>query len=149
MQMDRRQVLQSAAAAILAVPAASFAAAGDFPKQSYFGTAPISAPFGETYGVAGPPVWEKLQETERGIYERILKETKGHLKNVEDLVSKPYWDAATSELRLAMYETRKAMVRLSDASENPVSPKLVVPLTELNLTCFIPICPSGSCPFGS
>jgi hypothetical protein len=120
MQMDRRQMLQSAAAAIIAAPAASFASAGDFPKQAFFGAAPISAPFGDTYGQAGAPVWEKLQDTERAIYERILTDTKGHLKDVETFISKPSWDEATTELRLEMYETRKAMVRLSDVSENPV-----------------------------
>ena len=122
MQMDRRQVLSgAAAAALLGAPAASFATIGDFPKQAFFGSAPISAPFGDTYGQAGAPIWEKLQDTERGIYERILTNTKTHLKNVEDFISKPSWDEATSELRLEMYETRKAMVRLSDVSDNAVS----------------------------
>ena len=121
MQMDRRQVLSGAAAAVIAAPAASFAAIGDFPKQAYFGSAPISAPFGDTYGQAGEPIWQKLQETERGIYERILTNTKKHLKNVEDFISKPSWDEATTELRLEMYETRKAMVRLTDVSESQVS----------------------------
>jgi hypothetical protein len=121
MQMDRRQVLQGAAAAILGAPVASFAASGDFPKQAFFGSAPISAPFGETYGQAGAPIWEKLQDTERGIYERILTNTKTHLDNVEGFISKPSWDEATSELRLEMGETRKAMVRLSDVADTPVS----------------------------
>jgi hypothetical protein len=120
MQMDRRQVLQGAAAAILAAPAASFATIGDFPKQAFFGSAPISAPFGDTYGQAGSPIWEKLQDTERGIYERILTDTKGHLKDVETFISQPSWDAATAELRLGMQETRKAMVRLTDVSDNSV-----------------------------
>jgi hypothetical protein len=120
MQMDRRQILQGAAAAVLGAPVASYAAIGDFPKQAFFGSAPISAPFGDTYGQAGGPVWEKLQDTERGIYERILTNTKTHLDNVEGFISKPSWDEATSELRLEMGETRKAMVRLSDVAESSV-----------------------------
>ncbi len=121
MQMDRRQILQGAAAAVLGAPVASYATIGDFPKQAFFGSAPISAPFGDTYGQAGAPIWEKLQDTERGIYERILTNTKTHLDNVEGFISKPSWDEATSELRLEMGETRKAMVRLSDVAESPVT----------------------------
>ena len=118
--MDRREALKVAAAGFLAAPAAAFAASGDFPKQAFFGSAPISAPFGDTYGQAGPAVWEKLNPTERAIYERILGQTKNDLDKTEKFITEPSWDEARTQIRLVMGETRKAMVRLSDVSSNEV-----------------------------
>lgn len=79
MQMDRRAVVS---AGILAVPSAAFATIGDAPKQAYFGAKPMSAPFGEVYGQTGAPLWEKLGETEKGIYERILSTSRESLRKV-------------------------------------------------------------------
>lgn len=78
MQMDRR----AAAGVIIAAPAAAFASSGDSPKQAYFGTAPISAPFGEVYTNQATRLWKELGETEREIYTKIARNTKKELADV-------------------------------------------------------------------
>uniref|UniRef100_A0AAU8ML54 Chloroplast PsbQ n=2 Tax=Chroomonas placoidea TaxID=173977 RepID=A0AAU8ML54_9CRYP len=112
--IDRRSVAAGIGAAVIALPTASKAASGDFPKQSYFGAAPISAPFGDTYGTAGAPIWEKLGETEKGIFTRIAQTTKDQLEQASELISLGSWEASRQRLRMTMYETRKSMVRLTD-----------------------------------
>jgi hypothetical protein len=78
MQMDRR----AAAGLIVAAPAAAFASSGDSPKQAYFATSPMSAPFGEVYTNQGTRLWTELGETERGIFTRIAVKTKQQLDEV-------------------------------------------------------------------
>jgi len=88
--------------------------------QAYFGAAPISAPFGDTYGTTGAGVWEKLNPTEKGIFERILKSTVTSLEDVDKLVSNQSWQLAGDRLRNSMYETRKAMLRITEANGSEV-----------------------------
>mmetsp|Transcript_1891 Transcript_1891/g.4342 ORF Transcript_1891/g.4342 Transcript_1891/m.4342 type:complete len:205 (-) Transcript_1891:116-730(-) len=121
MQMDRRAVVS---AGILAVPSAAFATIGDAPKQAYFGAKPMSAPFGEVYGQTGAPLWEKLGETEKGIYERILSTSRESLRKVETEITSSSWVAARAALRMDAYEVRKAMVRINEASGSPEAKKL-------------------------
>ena len=78
MQLDRR----AAVGVILAAPAAAFASSGDSPKQSYFGTAPASSPFGEVYTNQGTRLWQELGDTEREIYTKIARNTKSQLSDV-------------------------------------------------------------------
>lgn len=125
MQMDRREMVKAAAAAILAAPLAA-SASGDSPKQAYFGAAPISAPFGDTYGTTGAGVWEKLNPTEKGIFERILKSTVTSLEDVDKLVSNQSWQLAGDRLRNSMYETRKAMLRITEANGSEYNKDLFV-----------------------
>nr|CAH04626.1 putative PsbQ protein homologue precursor [Guillardia theta] len=116
MQMDRRAMVKGVAAAVVAAPAAAFASIGDSPKQSYFGAGAMSAPFGDVYGLTGPGIWSKMNDTERGIYERILGDSKKRLQSVEDYINNNEWDRSRTALRLGMYETRKAMIRINEAS---------------------------------
>ena len=82
--MDRR----AAAGLIFAAPAAAFASAGDSPKQSYFGAAPLSAPFGETYTNRGSnALWTELGDTEREIFTRIARKTKEELEAVSPVIT--------------------------------------------------------------
>ena len=120
MQMDRRAMVKGVAAAVVAAPAAAFASIGDSPKQSYFGAGAMSAPFGDVYGLTGTGIWSKMNDTERGIYERILGDSKKRLQSVEDYINNNEWDRSRTALRLGMFETRKAMIRINEASGSQV-----------------------------
>ena len=52
-------------------------------SQGYFATSPISAPFGDTYGLTGPGLWSKMGEEEYNIYARILGTTKTSMDKCE------------------------------------------------------------------
>jgi len=120
MQLDRR----AAVGAIIAAPAAAFASSGDSPKQSYFGTAPASSPFGEVYTNQGTRLWQELGETEREIYRKIAVKTKSELSDIVGYISKKDWARARTALRLYTYETRKAMTRFTNASGDSEAKKL-------------------------
>lgn len=121
MQMDRR----AAAGVILAAPAAAFATGGDSPKQAYFATSPLSSPFGEVYTNQGTALWQELAETEREIYTKIARNTKKQLTDIVGYIQRKDWDRARSALRLYTYETRKAMTRLTNASNDSEAKKLL------------------------
>lgn len=112
MQMDRR----AAAGLIVAAPAAAFASAGDSPKQAYFGTAPMSSPFGEVYKNQGTRLWTELGETERGIFTRIAIKTKQQLDEVP-LLSCPRID--TLSFANLSAEMRKPCSCQQQASSRP------------------------------
>eukprot|EP00283_Hemiselmis_rufescens_P008198 CAMPEP_0173427718 /NCGR_PEP_ID=MMETSP1357-20121228/6846_1 /TAXON_ID=77926 /ORGANISM="Hemiselmis rufescens, Strain PCC563" /LENGTH=201 /DNA_ID=CAMNT_0014391607 /DNA_START=41 /DNA_END=646 /DNA_ORIENTATION=+ len=113
MQMDRRAATGAIGASILAAPAIANAKGGDFPKQSYFGAAPVSAPFGDTYGTQGEGLWKSLDDTEREIFQRIATSTADKLDKERNLIDRGEWEASRQNLRLVMGETRKSMTRLS------------------------------------
>ena len=106
MQMDRRAVV---GAGVALLPSAAFAAIGDAPKAAYFGAKPISAPFGDVYGMTGPPIWEKLGETEKSIFERILATSKESLRLVTPSPTSAW------ERKVAQQDTRWCRVAVSFA----------------------------------
>lgn len=65
-------------------------------------------------------MWEKLNDTEKGIFKRILVSTSSALEDVDDLIGKQSWQLAGDRLRNSMYETRKAMLRITEASGSEV-----------------------------
>uniref|UniRef100_A0A7S0W2M7 Uncharacterized protein n=1 Tax=Hemiselmis tepida TaxID=464990 RepID=A0A7S0W2M7_9CRYP len=123
MQMDRRAAVGAVGASILAAPALANAKGGDFPKQSYFGAAPLSAPFGDTYGTQGEAIWSQLGDTEREIFQRIATKTAEQLSEDRVLIERGEWEASRQKLRLLMGETRKSMVRLSKLEGTDASTK--------------------------
>ncbi|KAJ1474915.1 hypothetical protein T484DRAFT_1634703 [Baffinella frigidus] len=123
MGMDRREMVKAAAAAILAAPLSAFAF-GDSPKTGYFATSPISAPFGDTYGLTGPGLWASMGDEERGIYSRILDSTTASMQKCEVLIGEQSWELAAAVLRNEMNETRKSMKRFAEAYPSATSKDL-------------------------